>query len=71
VFDAIREYRLQAPGTIFLIPVRLTPCQIPDIEIDDTRTLDRLQMIDLFPGDSWSAGIARLIEALRATPRHP
>ena len=42
-----------------------------DIEIDDTRALDRLQTIDLFPKESRDEGIRRLIEALRASPYHP
>ena len=38
VADAIAIYRQQRPGNIFLVPVRLSECGIPDIEIDDTRT---------------------------------
>ncbi|MEM9266593.1 MAG: toll/interleukin-1 receptor domain-containing protein [Cyanobacteria bacterium P01_F01_bin.13] len=49
--DAIKVYRNYAPGSIFLIPVRLSECDIPMIEIDDTRTLSRLQRVDLFPAD--------------------
>jgi len=47
--DAIAIYRECAPGSIFLIPVRLSECEIPPIEIDTTRTLSRLQYVDLFP----------------------
>jgi hypothetical protein len=54
--DAIRSYREYAPGSIFLIPVRLSDCQIPPIEIDGTRTLDRLQYQDLFPPSKYAAG---------------
>lgn len=69
--DAIAAYREYAPGSIFLIPVRLSQCEIPPLEIDGTRTLDRLQYVDLFPVGKRSAGLQRLIKALRATAQHP
>ena len=71
VLDAIAAYRQQAPGSIFLIPVRLSESGIPDIEIDDSRTLDRLQTIDLFPVAARSDGLSRLLRALKAAPGHP
>ena len=71
VLDAITSYRQQAPGNIFLIPIRLSDCEIPDIEIDDTRTLDRLQSTDLFPATKRTAGLQKLLAALKALPRHP
>ena len=46
--DAITAYRKYRPGEIYLIPVRFSECSIPSIEIDGTRTLDRLQYVDLF-----------------------
>jgi DNA-binding Lrp family transcriptional regulator len=69
--DAIAAYRKYAPGSIFLIPVRLSKCTIPPFEIDDTEMLDDLQYVDLFPAAKWSAGLQRLIQALQATPHHP
>jgi TIR domain len=39
-FDSIALYREYAPGSIFLIPVRLTDCGVPAIAIDANRTLD-------------------------------
>ena len=71
VLDAIATYREYAPGGIFLIPVRLSDCALPLIEIDATRTLDRLQCVDLFPPPNWAPGIQRLVQALRASPHHP
>ena len=65
--DAIAAYRKRPPGTIYLIPVRLSKCEVPDIEIDDTRTLDRLQHVDLFPKSAWDANINALIMAIRTT----
>jgi len=56
---------------IFLIPVKLDDCDIPDIEIDDTRTLERLQAIDLFPSMNRAQGLDQLLRSLRATSNHP
>jgi len=69
--DAIGAYREYPPGSIFLIPVRLSDCQIPDLAIDSTRTLDQLQHMDLFPSSKRPAALRRLLEAIRAAPYHP
>ena len=69
--DAIAVYRTYTPGSIFLIPVRLSECEIPDLELDDARMLDRLQYVDLFPAAQWATGLQELINALGATPHHP
>ena len=68
--DAIRAYREHSPGSVFLIPVLLSECQLPLIEIDDTRTLDRIQAVNLFPPSNWEAGIQRLVAALRQASGH-
>lgn len=71
VLDAIAVYRQIAPGRIFLVPVKLSNCDIPLIEIDDTRTLDRLQYVDLFPDVRCQKGLERLTQALaEAAKRH-
>ncbi len=69
--DAIREFRKYAPGGIFLIPVRLSKCEIPQLQIDDTTNLDSLQYVDLFPSAKRADGLDRLVQALKATPHHP
>lgn len=69
--DAINMLREYPPGDIFLIPVRFSECDIPMIEIDGTRTLDRLQFVDLFPAAQWDAGLQKLVRALQASPHHP
>ena len=65
---ALREY---APGGIFLIPVRLSDCTIPPLEIDATRRLDRLQFVDLFPPARRAANFKRLIAAIQTAQNHP
>jgi len=69
--DAIAAYREYAPGSIFLIPVRLSKCEIPPIEIDGTRMLDRLQFVDLFPAHKRANGLKSLLDAIRSTPHRP
>jgi hypothetical protein len=69
--DAITQYRMHRPGEVFLIPVRLNECEIPPIELDDLRYLDRLQFVDLFPDAQRPIGLARLIAALKGEPQPP
>lgn len=71
IADAISAYREYAPGNVFLIPVRLSECGIPSIEIDGTRTLDRLQYIDLYPRSLYTANVQKLLESIRQAPFHP
>jgi esterase/lipase superfamily enzyme len=65
VLDAIGAYREYAPGKIFLIPVRLSEGDVPFIEIDATRTLDRLQYVDLFPESQRVQGCTQLVKSLQ------
>jgi hypothetical protein len=71
VFDVIGLYRKQTPGSIFLIPIRLSECEIPDIEIDSTRTLDNLHFADFFPAKRRVKGLQQLLSALKDSPNHP
>ncbi len=69
--DAIAVYREHKPGEIFLIPVRFSDYEIPPFEIDGSRTLDRLQHVDLFPPEKREDGVKRLLEALRKALKIP
>jgi len=71
VRDAIATFRQYGPGQSYIFPVRLAECEVPPIEIDDTRTLERIQHIDLFPGSRRSAGLQKLVTSLAAAPEHP
>ena len=71
LLEAIGTYRNYAAGEVFLIPVRLSECEIPLVEIDATRTLDRLQRIDLFPPERRDKGLNSLLDSIRASSRHP
>lgn len=66
--DAIATFRQYGPGHAFIFPVKLSKCEIPPIEIDDARTLDRLQCIDLYPESKRAAGVQKLLVSLAAAP---
>ncbi|QEG43548.1 hypothetical protein UC8_55990 [Roseimaritima ulvae] len=67
IIDAVASYREHAPGSIFLVPVRLSECVVPAIKIDATRMLDSLQYLDLFePG-----GYTNLLRSLKASTLRP
>jgi hypothetical protein len=68
--DAVAVFRELQPGSIYLIPVRLSACEIPLVEIDSTRTLDRLHRVDLFPAEKRKEGLTKLVKAIRASPLH-
>jgi len=69
--DAIAVYRELAPGRIFIVPVRLSECEVPTFEIDSTTTLEDLQLVNLFPEAERPDALSRLVAALRACPGHP
>lgn len=71
ISDAIKVYRQLRPGSVYIIPVRLSECRIPDVEIDGTQTLDALQYIDLFPDSRREEGLHELLESLRHAPLRP
>lgn len=65
--EAIQQARLMHPDTTWLIPVKLEPCEIPDMTIDGTTDLTSLHYID-FAAD-WSAAMEALINTLRTALR--
>ena len=69
--DAIEIYREYSPESVFLIPVRLSPCEVPDVPIDSTTTFRDHQIQDLFPSPQWAAGVQRIVKAVRGAPEHP
>lgn len=71
LLDAIEVYRQLRPGSVFIIPVRLSECQIPDVEINATQTLDELEYVDLFPDSYRDEGLRRLLASIRSAPLRP
>lgn len=60
---AAEEMRLRAPGRVWLIPVRLADCGLPELDLGAGRSLHSLQRVDLF-GDSREDGVHRLVQAV-------
>ncbi len=69
--DAIEYFREYPPGSLFLIPVRLSECEVPAIPIDGMTMLDSIQHVDLFPPSKRAEGLDRLIKALRQASNRP
>lgn len=69
--DAISVFREYTPGSIFVIPVRLSNCEIPSIQIDSFRTLDSIEYVDLFPENKRADELERLINSIQSAPNHP
>ncbi len=61
---AIDEMRLRPAGLVWLIPVRLGECEIPDLDLGAGRTLKSIQHADLF-GPGASAALDRLVASVR------
>jgi len=60
---AIEQLRRRRPDDPWLIPVRFSDCDIPDLDIGAGRTLGSIQRADLF-GERSHEGIARLVAAV-------
>lgn len=56
---AIEELRLRPVERIWFIPLKLSPCDIPEYDIGFGDTLHALQSVDLFP--DWETGLQRLL----------
>jgi hypothetical protein len=60
---AVEQFRLHPPGRVWLIPVRLDDCQLPEYQLGAGRTLASLQRADLF-GDDANDEMIRLVTAV-------
>lgn len=65
---AVDELRKRLYGRRWFIPVRLAPCDIPEIAINSRETLGAFQRVDLFP--DWECGLLNLLRSLNAAPTH-
>jgi hypothetical protein len=60
---AVEQIRLMKPGQVWLLPVRLDDCDLPDFDLGNNRTFNSLQRIDLF-GPNRDENLGRLISAV-------
>jgi hypothetical protein len=65
---AVDQFRLRPPGAIWLVPVRLDDCAIPDWDLGAGRRLSDIQHVDLF-GPDLPAQAAALIGMLARLTR--
>lgn len=66
---AIDELRTYPTDKVWFIPVRLSPCEIPDRVIGAGETLRNLQYVDLFA--DWDRGVADILRAVGEVKQHP
>ena len=67
---AVEEFRRRPPGRVWLIPIRFDDCELPQIELTPTMTLDNLQRVDLF-GDEYMEHAIQLTGAIKAVMGTP
>jgi hypothetical protein len=61
---AIKEYQRRPQQFAFLLPVRLEPCDVPPIKLDDVTTLSDFQWIDLYEDEADS--LRRFADGVKA-----
>jgi len=69
--EAISIYREYPSSTIYIIPVRLSECKIPYIEIDSTTRMDNLLYIDFYPETNQLDTAKKIVNSLKKSPEHP
>ena len=73
--DAIEFYPVYELDAVVVIPIRFSECIVPSFSIDETRTLDQLASVDLFPAAQWKPGLmqlqAKLRRAMLTAPKDP
>lgn len=62
---AIQELRMRTADRTWFIPLRLSDCSIPDIDIGAGENLRDIQWLDLWK--DWDGGIKKLLEMLRVS----
>ena len=65
---AIEELHRRPVDKAWFIPIKLNECEIPDIDIGGSETLQDLQYVDLYK--NWDVGIQRLLDTISVTSVH-
>lgn len=66
---AIEELRQRSTDSSWFIPVKVSPCDIPDRSIGAGETLRDLQWVELY--DDWDNGIARILSVILSSQKKP
>jgi len=69
VIEAIAMQRNMHPNCIFIIPVRLSNCEPPDIQIDALKSLNALQRFDYFGPNPHVGGLVNALDRARREAR--
>jgi hypothetical protein len=67
--EAIEIYKTLKPGSIYIIPVRFSQCEMPALEIGPSQHFSDLQYTDLFPPPRRQAGVEGIATAIRAAQK--
>jgi len=67
LYLAIDELRLRTTDQKWFIPVLLSPCEVPDIEIGARRTLRDIQWVELYK--DWKGGIQKILKVIKPAQR--
>jgi hypothetical protein len=67
LFLAIEELRQRPIDRSWFIPVKLSECDIPELEIGAGATLKDVQFIELYP--DWDAAVRQIIDVVAPLPR--
>lgn len=60
------------PEAVFIVPVRLSDCRIPNFRFDSTRTFSNLKYLDLFGNSAdYVSNLNRLLRGVRSSPLRP
>jgi hypothetical protein len=73
IIEAIEVQRSLNPSKIFIIPVRLSECEVPDMPIDAVRTLKTLQHFDYYGSNKSISELVAVLDVARqqgATSAH-
>lgn len=60
---AVKEYQRRPQQLAYLLPVRLEPCEVPRLKLDDNTTLSDLHWIDLFEDEN--DALNRFVDGVR------
>ena len=63
VLLAIERKRRRRADRPWFIPIKIAPCDVPNLDIGGGETLHDINTADMFP--DWHVGVARILEALR------
>lgn len=64
---AIEELRKRPSNMAWFIPIKLSPCDIPDLSISSVETLQDLQYVELYT--NWKEGVSRIVSAIQGKSR--